>query len=94
MSSTTAEVKIGYLYEDGSTKTYSIPEVDMNDLANVKTRVQKLNAAFGGDTSDTLATAYATDMQKTFVSNGGASMVKISSAKITITEEEVIYGGN
>lgn len=91
MSSTLIEVKITPVYNDMTTRTYTLPNVDMNELANVKTRVKKINAALGGDTSDTLASAYAADMRKTFVSAGGASMSSINKAQIVITEEEEIY---
>lgn len=90
--SQTVEVKVGFVYADGETKNYTIPEVDVENLGNVKTRIQDLNTVFGGGSKGQDITNYALNMQSTFVSSGGAALSRIGKASIEITEEEVIYG--
>lgn len=95
MSTTTTEVKVSYLYEDGTTKAYTIPNVDYENLPNVKPRMILLNRAFGGDqtVSSDVAT-YAANMKRTFVSSDGATLTRIARGQVIETEEEVIYNGD
>lgn len=88
------EVKITPMYTDSTTRTYTIPVTETEQLADVKPRIIQLNQVFtGGDTSTIPASvqSYAADMQTTFVSNEGAPLMKIAKGQIVETEEEVIY---
>ena len=97
MSTTTNEVKITGLYTDGTTRTYSLEQDNLEYLNYVKSRIKQLNQVMtGGDTSTIPASVqgYAHDMQTTFVSADGAPLMQIAKGQITVTEEEVIYSGN
>jgi len=87
MSTVTNEVQVGILFEDGTTRKYSLPNVAQEDLAGVKTRVLEINNGTGAGAT------YKPAMLATFVSNTGAAMQKIGSAAYITTEEEVIYSG-
>lgn len=83
--SETTEVQIGILFEDGTTRKYALPEIAQADLPNVKTRVKEINNGTGAGAT------YQAAMKDTFVSNTGSPMLKIGSATIITTTEEVIY---
>lgn len=86
MSTTTNEVQVGILFEDGTTRKYALPNVAAEDLSGVKGRVQAINNGSAGD-----GATYQTAMKATFVSNTGSPMLKIGSCSIIRTTEEVIY---
>ena len=88
MSTQTNEVQIGILYEDGTTRKYSLPNVATEDLASVKAKILELNA---GQTET--AQMYKPAMLATFVSNTGSPMQKISSGAYITKTVEVIYSG-
>lgn len=87
MSTTTNEVQIGILFEDGSVRKYSLPKVADEDLSAVKTRIIEINNGTGAGAT------YKPAMLATFVSNTGSAMQKITSGAIVKTTEEVIYSG-
>jgi len=88
MSTQTNEVQIGILFEDGTTRKYSLPNVATEDLGSVKAKILELNA---GQTAN--AQMYKPAMLATFVSNTGSPMQKISSGSYITKVEEVIYSG-
>lgn len=84
MSTSSNEVRVGIMFTDGTTRTYKLPEVPDENLANVKTRIQSINASITGGTAQAFT--------QTFVSTTGAPVLNIASGKIITTEEEIIYG--
>lgn len=84
MSSLKIDITITLLYNDYLTRSYTFENVATEDLEAVKGKIQAINANSCGE--------YA-DFYKTFVSNDGASVVKIESCKIVTAVEEVIYDG-
>lgn len=75
------EVRIGLLYGDGTTRSYTFTGVDDTEVANVATRIKAINA----DPTD--------NFHKTFVSDTGEAVLRIATGAITSTEETVIYTG-
>lgn len=86
MSTTTHEVQAKIIFEDATSRTYSIP-IDANDRAAVKTRVQEINNQTG------TGAQYNAPMKATFVSDTGSPMNKIGAVTIVSKTEEVIYSG-
>lgn len=89
-------LKVGMSFEDITSRTYTMSGLTEEELspAVIKLKIQAVNKALGGDSSvPEEAITYAQNMQKTFISNGGASMLRIVSAKTISEEEEVIYSG-
>lgn len=84
--STTHEVQAKIIFEDATSRTYSIP-VDENDRATVKSRVKEINNQTG------TGAQYNAPMKATFVSDTGSPMTKIGAVTIVSTTEEVIYSG-
>lgn len=80
-TTTTNEVSVGLLYDDGTTRTYSFKGVDTEQLDSVKSAIDSINAQVDSD------------FKKTFVSDSGAAVIRISTGTIKVTEEEVIYNG-
>ena len=84
MSTFKINVTVELLYEDGTTRSYTFENVETEALADLKAKIFAINA----NENDEYANFY-----KTFVSNDGAKVWRISSAKYTAIEEEVLYNG-
>lgn len=96
MSKTTYEFKAKLGYSDLSSKTYTLPVFQAEDIQPVQimNRCKALNTALGGGSSTIqAANEYAAAMKQTFVSSAGASITKIISCSTVSTLEEVIYSG-
>lgn len=74
-------VRVGLLYDDGSTRSYNFADVAASVLADVPTKIKAINAAPSSAFFDT------------FVSNTGAEVLRIATGTITSEEEEIIYEG-
>lgn len=85
MSTTTNEIKAKIVFEDTTSRTYTI-QVDANDVSGIKTRVKEINNSTG------TGAQYTAPMKSTFVSDTGSPMTKIGAVTVVRTEEEVIYG--
>lgn len=81
MAEPVMSVRIGLLYQDGTTRNYTFEGVADSVLPDVKDKVKAINA----NSED--------NFHKTFVSNDGSPVLRIGSAQITSTEEEIIYTG-
>lgn len=83
MSSTTHEAQIELTFTDSSKRVYRMPEVDEQNITSVASRIREINASLAGGQD--------LDFKNTFVSNSGATVVKISAGTIVTTTEEVLY---
>lgn len=77
----TNNVKVGMLYQDGTTRSYTFEGVADSVLSDVATKIKAINA----DSND--------NFHQTFVSNDGSRVLRIASGEITSTEEIVVYEG-
>ena len=84
MSQLKNNVTVTLLYDDSTTRNYTFENVATVDFPNVKGVVKAINK----NQNDQYATFYST-----FISNEGASVARINSAKIVTIEEEVLYNG-
>lgn len=75
------DVRIGLLYGDGTTRSYTFEGVDDSVLAGVADKIKTINAA------------PSSPFHKTFVSDNGEPVLRISTGTITSTQETVIYTG-
>lgn len=75
------DVRIGLLYGDGTTRSYTFNGVADSVLAGVADRIKAINAA------------PSSPFHKTFVSDSGEAVLRISTGTITSTQETVIYTG-
>lgn len=83
MSTMTSKIKLGIIYTDYSDRTYNIN--NNNAAANeVKEKIAAFNTA-AADPNSSVA--------KTFISEGGAPVARISEADMIYTQEDVIYRG-
>ena len=82
MSQLKNNVTVTLLYNDDTTRNYTFENVATVDLPNVKGVVKAINK----NQNDQYAAFYST-----FISNEGASVSRINSAKIVTIEEEVLY---
>lgn len=83
---TTYSAGLTFEYDDGATRNYTFTGMDSTALAALKGRVIQLNATI----ADTTAGA---PYRETFISDDGAPLKRISKAKYTTTEEQVLYRG-
>lgn len=81
MPEITTSVRIGLLYQDGTTRNYTFEGVADSVLPDVANKIKAINA----NSED--------NFHKTFVSNDGSPVLRIGSGQITSTEETVIYTG-
>lgn len=81
MAEVVTSVRVGLLYEDGTTRNYTFEGVADSVLPDVVNKIKAINA----DSTD--------NFHKTFVSNGGSPVLRIGSGQITGVEEIVIYEG-
>lgn len=77
----TNNVRVGLLFQDGTTRNYTFEGVEDSVLADVADKIKAINA-----NSDD-------NFHKTFVSNDGSPVLRIGSGQITTAEETVIYTG-
>lgn len=84
MSQYKISATIGLLYEDGTTRNYTFENITDDATTALKAKILAINA----NENDQYANFY-----NTFVSNDGAKVWKIASAKYAAVEEEVIYDG-
>lgn len=82
----TNSIGLTFEYEDNTTRNYTFTGMDNAALENLKDRVIGLNATLADSVQ---GAAY----HETFISDDGAPVKKVSKAKYTITEEQVIYRG-
>lgn len=85
-STVTNAVGLTFEYEDKATRNYTFTGMTNTALANLKAQVLQFNATV----ADSVAGAA---YKETFVSDEGSPISKISKAKYTVTEEQVIYRG-
>lgn len=71
-------------YDDGTTRNYNFTGMETSTLVGLKSRVITMN----GNLADSVAGAA---YHETFISDEGAPVKRISKAKHTVTEEQVIY---
>lgn len=81
-STTTTKVNIGLTYADSTSRTVSFDNVREEQIPNISTRVQAINA----NMSDAF--------KRTFVSAEGSPVIAIGKAQVVTTEEEMIYSVN
>ena len=86
MSSSQNNVIVTLLYADNTKRNYVFEHVRDNDCAPlpIKDKINAINENANNEYEN---------FYKIFVSNGGASFVKIDGAKIVSVAEEVIYSG-
>lgn len=82
--STVISAQVELTYDDGDTRTYTLPSIPSDAASLVSGRIMAINAG----TADNIEA-----FRQTFVSDGGASFVSISAGTVTTTIEEVIYDG-
>ena len=92
-TTTTTDVRLKMLYEDGGERTYTFGDVQIGSLSSIKTKVMTINSELANSES-TIGTA----LKATFVNDNDednilSPLVKITSANYTTTETEVIYDG-
>ena len=83
---TTNAIGLTFEYADGTTRNYNFTGMANSALENLKSNVRTLNTTL----EDSVAGAA---YHETFISNDGAPVTKISKAKYSVTEEQVIYRG-
>lgn len=81
MAEPVTSVKVGLLYQDGTTRNYTFEGVADSVLPDVVNKIKAINAA------------PSSPFHQTFVSNDGSPVLRIGSGQITSTEETVIYTG-
>lgn len=81
MAEVVTSVRVGLLYQDGTTRNYTFEGVADSVLPDVVNKIKAINA-----NSDD-------NFHKTFVSNDGSPVLRIGSGQITGVEETVIYTG-
>ena len=83
---TTRSVKIKFVYNDATSRTYTFNGVASTELIEVKDRVLAINASLEAGTAPNFA--------NTFVSNLGSPCKLISEAQIIRLDQEVIYSAS
>lgn len=81
-TTTTTKVNVGLTYADSSSRTITFEKVATEQISNVATRIQAINA----NMSDAF--------KATFVSATGSPVITIGKAQVITTEEELIYSAN
>lgn len=85
-STTTNTIGLTFEYGDKTTRNYTFTGMDINALDRLKSRVLTLNTTL----ADSVAGAA---YHETFISDDGSPVARISKAKYTVAEEQVIYRG-
>lgn len=83
---TTYSAQLTFEYDDALTRNYTFTDVTTQALSALKGRVVAFNATLADSTQNA-------PYRETFVSDDGAPVKRISKAKYTSTEEQVIYRG-
>ena len=83
MSSTSNKVVITLLYDDYTTRTYTLDDVSA-DSDEIKAKILAINANANNEYEN---------FYKTFVSSYGDAVTKIESCRVVKITEEVIYSG-
>lgn len=83
---TTNTVGLTFEYEDGLTRNYNFTGMATSTLETLKTRVKALNTTIADQTA-------GAPYKETFISDEGQPVRRISKAKYTVSEEQVIYRG-
>lgn len=83
---TTNSATLTLEYADATTRTITFNDVATSALGNIKANAIALNTTLADSVT---GAAY----HETFISDAGAPIKKISKAKYTVTEEQVIYRG-
>lgn len=79
-------IGLTFEYDDATTRSYNFTGMASSALSGLKGRVVTLN--------ETLADSVAgAAYHETFVSDDGARVKRISKARYTVAEEQVIYRG-
>lgn len=73
-------------YEDGQTRSYTFTGMETSTLEGLKARVKTFNTTVADQTE-------GAPYKETFISDEGGQLRRISKAKYTVTEEQVIYRG-
>lgn len=82
----TNSVGLTFEYEDNTTRNYNFSGMSESALENLKSNVLAMNVTL----ADSVAGAA---YHETFISDNGEPVRRISKAKYTVTEEQVIYNG-
>lgn len=85
-STTTNTIALTFEYEDKTTRNYQFTGMTSTALSGLKAQVLQFNTTVAD------ATAGA-PYKETFISDDGSPLEKISKAKYTVAEEQVIYRG-
>ena len=85
-STTTNTIGLTFEYDDKSTRNYTFTGMTSDKLDTLKSRVLNFNTTV----ADSVAGAA---YHETFISDDGSPVAKISKAKYTVAEEQVIYRG-
>lgn len=83
-------VKLKFVYEDSTSRTYTFNGVADENLSAVKAKVILMNDNLAHSTSYTVGAA----LSNTFVSDAGSKLKMITEARLISTEQEVIYNAN
>lgn len=81
-------LKIKMVYEDATSRNYVFNGIADEQIPEIRDRIKDINEKIFGGYDDGNA------FKSIFVSNNGAEAVEISEAKITTTEQEVIYSAS
>jgi len=85
MATTENTVKLKFMYKDETTRNYDLT-IDEDDMMDVSDKVISVNQSLTSGTDNGLSSF--------FISNGGASLAKISEAQIiSVTETVLDLGG-
>jgi hypothetical protein len=82
----TNTVGLTFEYQDGMTRNYTFTGMADSTLSGLKNRVLAMNGTIADETT-------GAPYKETFVSDDGQPLKRISKAKYTIAEEQVIYRG-
>ncbi len=85
-STTTNTIGLTMEYEDKSTRSYTFTGMTSDKLESLKSRVLNFNTTVGDETA-------GAPYKETFISDEGSPVARISKAKYTVAEEQVIYRG-
>lgn len=85
-STTTNTIGLTFEYDDKSTRNYNFTGMTSSALAALKGKVLQFNATVADETQ-------GAPYKETFISDEGSPVTKISKAKYTVAEEQVIYRG-
>lgn len=83
--STVIETKVKMDFEDGTTRTYTLPDTPATlTSAEIENRINAINDGSASNIAD---------FRNSFVSTAGASFISISGAQRVTTIEEELYNG-